>query len=102
MQQRAALSGATIERRAVAHLLAEHLFAAKTLQWAAIKQYWAERRKCFDSQRAVYDAGPHSIAHADCTAIRERYTGVGEKKILEADVAMAAAEVDPALTANGV
>jgi len=57
IQQRAALRGATLEQRAVAYLLAEHLFAAKTFQWAAIKQYWAERRKCFDPKRRFVTRG---------------------------------------------
>jgi len=90
-QQRAALRGATIEQRAVAYLLAERLFAAKMRQWAAIKLYWAERRKCVEAQKAVDDAGPHGMAYVNCTAIREGYTGVGKEEVSAADAAMAAA-----------
>ena len=90
-QQRAALRGAAIEQRAVAYLLAERLFAAKMRQWAAIKLYWAERRKCVEAQKAVDDAGPHGMAYVNCTAIREGYTGVGKDVVLTADAAMAAA-----------
>jgi len=90
-QQRAALRGATFEQRAVAYSLAESLFAAKMRQWAAIKLYWAERRKCVEAQKAVDDAGLHGMAYVNCTAIREGYTGVGKEKVLAADAAMAAA-----------
>jgi len=90
-QQRAALRGATLEQRAVAYLLAERLFAAKMRRWAAIKLYWAERRKCVEYQKAVDDAGPHGMAYVNCTAIREGYTGVGKEEVAVADAAMAAA-----------
>jgi len=90
-QQRAALRGATFEQRAVAYSLAESLFAAKMRQWAAIKLYWAERRKCVEAQKALDDAGLHGMAYVNCTAIREGYTGVGKEKVLAADAAMAAA-----------
>jgi len=83
-RQRSALRGATPKQRAVAFLLAERLFAAKMLQWAADELYLDEGRNYRLVQKGMEASGPHGMDYVNCKAIKKAYKSPGQAVVMAA------------------